>query len=867
MDTRTLIFFYFSRITNDKYGNYHFPINLNNFGFNLIPGIIISLLIITSGQTFSQQTWIPFTQKNIDFKHPSGEQLQQVVAIKKNTKLLSSGTGGVSFSVHIDGMTVDEKNIGDSSFQGLSVPDASAIIKEGSPQLPMIVKLIAIPDCDEATISITASNELNLDNYNVIPAPGYMSKNLQGGYESSKEIIAENKSIYSTDSFFPGKNGEIIETGYVRSQKVARIAIYPIQFNPVKKILKIYTDFNVILNFINPKSPVNKELGIFRNMMHYSALNYELTGTNKLIKNSNTIQNNQMEKNSLNSSLSGSVTRVNNVNLLMGTNAIPADYLIITHSSLFNSASLTKLADYRQSYNGFDVAIVQVDSTIYNAYPGMPHYQSIRNFIADVYLKGKANHTGDGHLGYIVLVGDAFTEPPVQAEMVPAAYPAYYSTYEQGGDYYYACTGGDNDDLQDLIYGRISVGTEAELSNVVNKTVGYEAAPSANWQNNICFMSFSPWFFNNDADCDNYFYQMAHIIPRSDYISYAWRAFAADTANAWGRLYFENHPIDQVSISSVPVDMNEIMYQRFTGWRWYNNISSANINQCFLSGQYADSSDNCGAIEFDTWLYNKLNEGQRIFIYEGHSGHGSLGAGEGADRMIFRVDQIGNKLHNFGMYPFIIADGCETGEFDAVTPDDMGSIDCLAEVAVNMNNAGAIGFLGSTRESSISAFNCVDNYVLNAFYNDSCHIMGEAVMESKLLLNSTFRRQYNLYGDPAVNLWNNNIIATKVEKNNPTGENQYELNNNYPNPFNPSTTINYNLKTGGFVTLRIFDVLGREIKTLVNEYEDIGSYTMQFNGTGNASGVYYYQLKVKSSGSISSSGENFICTKKMLLVK
>jgi rhamnogalacturonan endolyase len=90
----------------------------------------------------------------------------------------------------------------------------------------------------------------------------------------------------------------------------------------------------------------------------------------------------------------------------------------------------------------------------------------------------------------------------------------------------------------------------------------------------------------------------------------------------------------------------------------------------------------------------------------------------------------------------------------------------------------------------------------------------------------------------------------------------FELNQNYPNPFNPSTIISYKLPMNGHVTLKVFDVLGREVRTLVDEYEKIGRYEVTFSAEGGdgsrlSSGVYFYQLRV--------SGETIV--KKMLLEK
>jgi ELWxxDGT repeat protein len=83
------------------------------------------------------------------------------------------------------------------------------------------------------------------------------------------------------------------------------------------------------------------------------------------------------------------------------------------------------------------------------------------------------------------------------------------------------------------------------------------------------------------------------------------------------------------------------------------------------------------------------------------------------------------------------------------------------------------------------------------------------------------------------------------------------LSQNYPNPFNPTTTIGYQLPVSGQVTLKVYDVLGKEIASLVNEYKPAGSYEVIFNATGLSSGIYLYKLK----------SESFIETKKMIVLK
>lgn len=86
---------------------------------------------------------------------------------------------------------------------------------------------------------------------------------------------------------------------------------------------------------------------------------------------------------------------------------------------------------------------------------------------------------------------------------------------------------------------------------------------------------------------------------------------------------------------------------------------------------------------------------------------------------------------------------------------------------------------------------------------------------------------------------------------------EYSLYQNYPNPFNPSTTIKFDLPKDGNIELIVYDILGRKITQLVNEYRSAGSYEHRFDASNLASGIYLYQLK---------SGE-FVSTKKMLMIK
>jgi hypothetical protein len=86
---------------------------------------------------------------------------------------------------------------------------------------------------------------------------------------------------------------------------------------------------------------------------------------------------------------------------------------------------------------------------------------------------------------------------------------------------------------------------------------------------------------------------------------------------------------------------------------------------------------------------------------------------------------------------------------------------------------------------------------------------------------------------------------------------KFKLEQNFPNPFNPTTTIKYQIPELSFVTLKVYDVLGSELEILVSENKPVGSYEIEFNATGLPSGIYFYRLQAGS----------FVETKKMILLK
>jgi len=101
------------------------------------------------------------------------------------------------------------------------------------------------------------------------------------------------------------------------------------------------------------------------------------------------------------------------------------------------------------------------------------------------------------------------------------------------------------------------------------------------------------------------------------------------------------------------------------------------------------------------------------------------------------------------------------------------------------------------------------------------------------------------------------ITVTNIEEEASVIPKQFELMQSYPNPFNPRTTIPFSLPSKSFVSLKVFDALGREMATLVSEELSAGIYSKHWDATSVTSGIYFYRLQAGS----------FVETRKMLLVR
>jgi hypothetical protein len=148
---------------------------------------------------------------------------------------------------------------------------------------------------------------------------------------------------------------------------------------------------------------------------------------------------------------------------------------------------------------------------------------------------------------------------------------------------------------------------------------------------------------------------------------------------------------------------------------------------------------------------------------------------------------------------------------------------------------------------------CIDAGDPDPAYNDPEGDPGMGKWPSK----GTVRNDMGAYGGPLSTELSDFIITSVNDDESLNLPENFRLKQNFPNPFNPTTNIDYELGESQLVMLKVFDAVGKEVTTLVNERQYSGKHEVVFSGKGLPSGIYFYQLITK----------NYLTTKKMVLLK
>jgi hypothetical protein len=318
------------------------------------------------------------------------------------------------------------------------------------------------------------------------------------------------------------------------------------------------------------------------------------------------------------------------------------------------------------------------------------------------------------------------------------------------------------------------------------------------------------------------------------------------------------------NIQQLQVMVNKtITYEELTDCTWAQRVISVadwyesefsfweEIAQQFNSYQYPLYTDTITAYVNPSYSYrtsreefrNLWNRGAGMINFIGHSNYRQFSH----DSFFTTIDV--DSLSNGIKLPFITWLFSQRIEKSDTLP-----------IAVNLLQSQDRGAVGALVCSGLTFASYYDQFIRNfidRLKQNSHESAGKAMQWAKTILPGAEIRKFSLLGDPALKIKNSYTIADAGGSNNTIYE--CSLNQNYPNPFNPETNITFHLQKATQVQLRVYNLLGQEIATLINSVLSAGSHTVRFNAGALrlASGIYMYRMNAGG----------FVQNKKMLYIQ
>lgn len=388
--------------------------NFNSHFVKTIPAILIVLLTSLIGVVDAQQI-LPFensneAQRSQTITNPFKEFVpQQNVSAAKGSEIINEYT--------FSGGMVYNSNYENRTFDVLSIPKFSALSEPGKPSLPVHIDNVFIPGNARVSIEILEAETTTFPNFYIQPALT-PAKDTEG--DDERQFVMDHK-VYNTDAFFPAKPVFIKSEQFLRGNKLASVAVVPVQFNPVTQTIKVYTRIKYKVNYSGGKS--------FNDLQQDNSDHYLKMFRNVALNSA------QIPKASAN-------TRTSNNN---------SDYIIITHNDYIGAAD--SLAKWKNML-GYSTEIIS--SSSWTA-------AMVKDSIHTRYQNSTPKPD------YFVIIGD-HGDVPAEIHQTP-------SGENFGTDLYYACMDGTGDYVPDMAHGRISVSSSTEALNVIQKIIDYEQNP------------------------------------------------------------------------------------------------------------------------------------------------------------------------------------------------------------------------------------------------------------------------------------------------------------------------------------------------------------------------------------------------------
>lgn len=411
---------------------------------------------------------------------------QDSIMREPTTFVEESGSDNIKFNIKFHGFYYDEIEENGVVYQRISIPGCGVFGNSGEPELPVLKKLVAVPEFSEANVSINIKDSEILYNYNIYPNPTYVMEGLTNGISQPVETFVINNNYYNNNLINPPTHYLYSQNGYLRSQKFIEIVLYPFRYNPAEKKIEFAKEIDVTISFTNPQSPLPKNTGIFNKIASSAFINYNADGKSA-------IENDMVLNRGTTTYINGDI--INNLPQY-------TDYLVI-YDDMFHingepHEEIKRICNHRAFYNGFDVTALSVKDILTsqdmatNA-TSYIHETKLKNYIKYVYENTNAKRTLDGKLGYVLLIGKPLSKSLADTDntKVPTSFihgkgsiDLPYSIIP--ADYFLTCISG-NDTIGDMFIGRFSVTNAEELYNIVEKTTNKEISYNPIFQKNILY--------------------------------------------------------------------------------------------------------------------------------------------------------------------------------------------------------------------------------------------------------------------------------------------------------------------------------------------------------------------------------------------
>jgi hypothetical protein len=713
--------------------------------------------------------------------------------------LLSSDNNRTVVNVEVNGFYNKNVNVENNSYNNVYLEGYTSIGETGAPSLPVITKYIAIPDYKDVRVQIESTVSEEFTSYDVIPYQAPPSRNTNG---VNTTFIKDN-GAYSLNAYAPSQIVSVKEIAVMRDYRIAVVTIHPVQYNPVEGKLKVYTDIKFSLNYegysdVNNVGSTAPKSAVFSNFYKSTIFNYREDAST----------------------------------------ASPR-MLIITNDNLYNG--VVPFAAWKNSKGIFTTIIKLTDI---GSGP-TPTGQQIKDYLVNRY-------NGNERPDYVLLIGDAAGTNTL----------SWFTVGIDKSDHPFSCLAG-TDIFPDIALGRISVQSLPELTIAMDKLVQYEKQPNmsqTDWYKRAFVLhSFDGIDPVNGQVAKNVFLNEGGFTSVDVLNSNASQSQITGMINggvSW--IWFIGHG-DPTSWADPYWSMSNMTSLTF-GLKQPQIISTACANADLDYSQTADGFA-------EAWMErNQQNSASNMAAYTENCAFYTTDTI--AREMLYAyfredINEFGMMMNYGKVQAYNYFNGNSTVKESIHQLLDMGDpsqvtysdVPKQLTVTTTQSASSSSSFTINVKSGGVN----IEQALVGVSQDNVLKVSGYTGADG----NYTFDGTAITMGSPLqITVTGRNLIAYQNSVITSIGTTseipaEFALQQNYPNPFNPVTNIKFSIPQSSFVTLKVYDLLGKEVASLISSDMNPGVYNFNFDASQLTSGVYFYKLTAGS----------FTEIKKMSLIK